>query len=89
MAVVFDYGRDDLILYVNGKLVRDDLSAGYDAPRVSNTPAVMASIGASKGSNGDIDEVFPGMIDDVRIYHRALSGGEISDLVRKTSTRPN
>ena len=46
-------------------------------------------IGRYPGAAGEA-EYFPGLLDNVRIYNRALSGGEVSDLYMRESstTRP-
>jgi hypothetical protein len=57
-------------VYVNGALVRT----------VARTGAILASTGVLHIGGNQVwgGEFFQGLMDDVRIYNRALSGAEIS-----------
>jgi hypothetical protein len=68
LAATFD--GTNLRVYVNGVLVRNVLRAG---PIVASTGVL--HIGGNQVWGG---EFFTGLIDEVRIYNRALSAGEIS-----------
>src|SRR5206468_1976304 len=66
VAVTFDGAT--MRLYVNGAQVASQAAAG----------AIAASNGALRiGGNAVWGEYFRGLIDEVRIYNRPLSGGEI------------
>ena len=68
VAVTFDGAN--LRLYVNGTLVRMTAIGG----------SIIASTGALRiGGNSIWPEWFNGQIDDVRIYNRALSAGEVQN----------
>ncbi len=63
-------------LYVNGKLV-----SSKQADFVSSDTNIPLAIGAlCRGNYGKTTEIFNGLIDDVRIYNRALSDSEIQNL---------
>ena len=67
---------DELKLFVNGVAIDTTyINIGY-----SNTNIPLAIGVLCRGQYGEDDEFFVGDIDDVRIYHRALSENEISQL---------
>jgi hypothetical protein len=70
--VVGVYDGNEVRLYVNGEL---DASKAYSGPIATNDASV--TIG---GNPLDSDDVFIGMIDEVRIYDRALTAGEATML---------
>ena len=75
-CVAATYDGSAITLYADGKqigtaAVKGPMDAGGSSP---------AYIGSSAGSA----EFFPGGIDDVRVYARALSAGEIKTLAGKT-----
>jgi hypothetical protein len=49
-----------------------------DADQDSGTPGLFGDI--SIGNNGNDTDFFNGLIDEVRIYNRALSAGEVNRL---------
>ena len=61
-------------LYVNGVL---ENSANHTVSLSSNEPL---GIGNLPGKTGTSEDEFDGKIDDVRIYNRALSATEVSEL---------
>jgi hypothetical protein len=62
------YDGSTLRLYVNGVLVSSTAAAG----------SLAASSGVLRiGGNGVWPEWFAGLIDEVRVYNRALTAGEI------------
>src|SRR5262249_8158535 len=67
------YDGASLILYVNGVFQASVAHSGAWA--AGGTTA----IGRGK-YNGGITDFFPGLIDDVRLYSRALTGAEIARL---------
>ena len=87
LAGTFD--GDRLRLYLNGQLVAERLSKYNDVP-----PGTSFVIGCVAGQ-ADADDpnyrqsgFFPGAIAEVKVYRRALSGGEIRDqFVRLGKTR--
>jgi hypothetical protein len=64
----------------DGKTARLYINGALDASSRTYTSALL-SIGAN-GSNHVVD----GLVDDVRIYNRALSGGEVESLFASTAT---
>ena len=75
------YNNSSLNLYVNGSLVRSVATSG----------ALLTSTGVLRiGGNSVWGEYFQGIIDEVRIYNRALSQAEIqSDMNTPISTASN
>jgi RHS repeat-associated protein len=67
VAVVYESKRPKL--YINGALVRTGLQSPRDAVR-----AVAQDVG------GNVYGYYDGSMDDVRLYNRALSAGEVSQL---------
>ena len=70
MVVTFDAQRRELRLYVDGVLEGSGSNSG------SITPGDPLQIG--RNDNGQ--EYFSGLIDDVRLYNRALTAQEVQDL---------
>ena len=90
-AVVFDNRWHHVVWTDNagaGKLYIDGVQ---DAANFSYTPAPVprnaSSIGAVTGLFGAISHYFNGTIDDVRIYNRALSAGEVAYLYNSGATQ--
>ncbi len=77
--------RDDRIeLYVNGKLAASEKTAGY-VP--SNCGQGMA-IGFDTGNSpAEITDPFQGIIDEVKVYHAALSEDEIAEAGQVPSSK--
>lgn len=69
-------------LYRNGVLVASNPDSTPPAANVDATWAIGARIPAV-GAGGALDYQFRGDIDDVRIYGRALSADDVSDLYRR------
>ena len=67
-------------LYIDGRA--DGVNAGDDDP-YNLTPGEDVSIGRRATSN---DRFFPGSIDEVRIFDRALSAGEVAGLAGRTQS---
>ena len=67
--VVGTYDRQHVKIYVNGKL-----------KGLSNRIGAMQSTGANTVIGYGMSRYFPGFIDEVRIYNRALSAEEIKNL---------
>src|SRR6266487_4289662 len=70
LAVAYDANLEQLRLYVNGRL-----SAAQVGVTVQSAGGKL-SIGRARWNGGNVD-YFPGGIDDVRAFGRALSDGEI------------
>ncbi len=85
IAGTYDGAR--YILYVDGVQDADPVDAtGGISNNVSNVFALGAFV---KKSPDDIRRYFNGCIDNVRVYNRALSAGEINDIVSpKTASLP-
>ncbi len=73
-AATYDNTSGSMKLYLNGTEVASGTHAVGGAVDVD--PTVPVAIGA----NGSVEQLFDGVLDDVRIYDRALSGSEIFDL---------
>jgi formylglycine-generating enzyme required for sulfatase activity len=71
------------VLYLNGKYVRTGLNSGRKKILSAFSPEEVAGIGG--GGYGK----FKGNIDEVRIYSRALSAAEVSQLYAEESGQPN
>lgn len=87
-VVVYNGGQpdddDDIKFYLNGVLQVDARQAGNDpVPDTTNSTSNVVSIGA----DSDLGAEFEGMIDEVRIYSRALSATEVSALYGAGATR--
>ncbi len=65
--ISFVYDGTKKYFYVNGTLIDSIASTGNISPTTKDI-----TIGLSQGSNG-VSHYFPGSLDDVRIYNRALS----------------
>ncbi len=76
--VVFTYDGSALRGYLNGSAIGVPLEQG--TPSVSD---IMA-IGAWYNGSGGYEDFFSGSLDDVRVYNRALSTSEISELYSYT-----
>ncbi|MEK7539120.1 MAG: LamG-like jellyroll fold domain-containing protein, partial [Patescibacteria group bacterium] len=68
-------GSDTVNIYQNGVLLKTFTSAGFGA---LNSTAGNMVIGATHGSSVCNSAFFNGLIDDVRVYSRALSADEVS-----------
>ena len=75
IAFTFDDAGNAQALYIDGVLAASDTSTAS----ISYTSGSNTRIGAN-ASDSDNDFDFNGLIDDVRIYDRALSASEIQDL---------
>jgi|GEM_PF-3460930 len=76
---------DSQSLYLNGALFDSDAHVGDTL--FSGTANFM--IGGPSDNGGSFDDDFLGAVDDVRIYNRALSATEVSQLYRQGSARLN
>jgi len=83
IACVYNAAALTLDTYVDGVLDSDNLNGAV--PPSQFNPAINANIGR-RPNNG---AYFDGIIDDVRIYNRALSAGEIQILARGSCSSPN
>lgn len=70
----YDAGTGDMKLYLNGVEVA---SQGHPVGGAVDTSG---SVPVAIGANGSTEQFFDGILDDVRVYDRALSASEISDL---------
>ena len=75
VAVVYDADREDRRIYVNGKLARQEPSGG-PLGGVAKAPLVLGRyIDQNSG-------YYKGLLDEVRVYARALGAGEIKKRYR-------
>ncbi len=79
LTVVYDGAN--IKLYINGVLVKSDTETA--TPNTSGTQPLYVGSSRTPGS------FFPGSIDEVRVYNRALSPDEIKRLYRQTSPQMN
>ena len=81
VGVVYDGTKK--YFYVNGSLVDSIAATGNISPTTKDV-----LIGLSQGS-GALSHYFPGVIDDVKLYSRALSANEIQALYQSGQTTVN
>ncbi|WP_433438646.1 LamG-like jellyroll fold domain-containing protein [Nonomuraea sp. CA-141351] len=79
LAGVYDSAAGRLSLYVNGKL---ESSVAFTQPWNATGPL---TIGRGK-VNGAAAEYWPGDVDEVRVYGRAMFADEVADLVNSAAT---
>ena len=77
--VAATFARPDMKIYVDGKLAG---TAVHDLPLAHN-PATDLLVGARDHAVQPLSSFAHGMLDDVRIYRRALGAGEIAALVKE------
>ena len=88
--VAVTYDGSDLRFYVNGEL-EDTLNAGVTL-NVSENPLTIGNMtGGAVGNQGEGNNVRPffGAIDEVKIYNRALSDGEIAEAMEPAAVQPS
>lgn len=76
IAAVFDHAAGTRRIYVNGKKVGERT----DPPFTLSPSSTDIAIGAWLPTPGTIANVFPGLIDELDIFNRALSAQEITAL---------
>ena len=74
LAATFDDDTDSVVLYVDGAEVHEDSFA--ETPRVNNAPLLI-------GRSAWPGEGWDGVLDEVRIYDRALSAADIAALANE------
>jgi hypothetical protein len=79
MHIAGTYDNDTLKLYIDGRLIRFEVSEG---PFKFHDKNPMLIGGNSNNKNISILDCFVGYIDEVRIYKRALSIKEINALIK-------
>ncbi|MGW4411944.1 LamG-like jellyroll fold domain-containing protein [Nonomuraea sp. NPDC004702] len=79
LAGVYDSAAGQISLYVNGRL---ESSAAVPAPWNAAGPL---TIGRGKAAGAAAD-FWPGDVDDVRLYGRAMFADEVADLVNSAAT---
>ncbi|MCP2345369.1 LamG-like jellyroll fold domain-containing protein [Nonomuraea roseoviolacea] len=79
LAGVYDSAAGQLSLYVNGRL---ESTVAFTQPWNAT-----GSLTVGRGKvNGAAAEFWPGDVDDVRVYERAMFGEEVADLVNSAAT---
>jgi hypothetical protein len=88
IAGVYDAGTGKASLYVDGKLIGDDTQAGEIRldPESLKRPLILGGELNAADIN-DVENVFDGYVDDVRVYDRALSAEEIGKLAAEAEKR--
>ncbi len=72
VATTYDMSAGKIRLYLNGSKVGE---CNYSQPLISNSEPLYFTTSYAGGH-----DFFPGAVDEVRIYDRALSAGEVSSL---------
>ncbi len=75
---VFSYAADSIVVYVDGSAVSTTGTVSFTASVTSDTAAQDTRVATGLGGANDFD----GDIDEVRIYSRALSAGDVDKLYR-------
>jgi len=81
VIVTYTFGTGNtVVLYINGTSQAGSWLAGdgNSAPLQNNVPVLIGVIDSLAGAG--YEEVYDGLIDEVRIYNRALTPSEITDL---------
>ena len=81
-AATYDNTSGEMKLYLNGALL------GTQSHAVGGPLDVEPSAPVWIGANGSLERYFDGMLDDVRVYNRALSGAEVSALAGSAMLGP-
>jgi hypothetical protein len=82
IACVYDFENQIKSIYFDGELVK---AAATTAESVLSPSTTNASIGArANGGNDGFEALFNGMLDDVKIYDKALTAGEVKFLADPT-----
>jgi hypothetical protein len=74
VVAVYNRNANDMVFYINGTLISLDLDEDFLNPLASTADAL------TFGRRGDANDEFNGLIDDIRIYNRALTEEEIKRL---------
>jgi fructan beta-fructosidase len=88
IAGVYDAASGKASLYVDGKLLGDDTQAGEMRldPESLSRPLMIGGELIDADVN-DVQNVFDGYVDDVRVYDRALSAEEIGKLAAEAEDK--
>jgi fructan beta-fructosidase len=88
IAGVYDAASGKASLYVDGKLLGDDTQAGEMRldPESLSRPLMIGGELIDADIN-DVQNVFDGYVDDVRVYDRALSAEEIGKLAAEAEDK--
>ena len=81
-VATYNAGSGEMKLYLDGSEVASGAHAVGGA--LDTNPAVPVALGA----NGTAERFFDGILDDVRIYNRALGADEIADLYAASAPLP-
>ncbi len=85
LAITYNDSANDVVLYIDGIAGTEIVTLG--SPETSSV--VTSTNNINIGSNDAQSELFDGLIDDVRIYNRALSASEINRLYQQTQSKFN
>ncbi|MFO0835328.1 MAG: LamG domain-containing protein [Phycisphaerales bacterium] len=78
VAVTYDATSGVKTLYIDGILIDSEIRPNHEYPDPGNT---RITIGSYWGSCGCLTNFYHGLLDELRIYNRVLSQGEITELV--------
>jgi hypothetical protein len=82
VAGVFDAEQSRLSIYLDGDLI-GERTVGFDSIHDSPAPFMLGAC----LNNGQVVRHFDGHLDEWRMYSRALTEGEIEDLMAPTAIR--
>ncbi|MFD2354111.1 LamG domain-containing protein [Nonomuraea ferruginea] len=74
---VYDAAAGRVSLYVNGRL---------ESTVAARSWAATGSLTIGRGQAGGAAEFWPGDVDEVRVYGRAVFAGEVADLIHSATT---
>ncbi|MES2765395.1 MAG: LamG domain-containing protein [Bacteroidota bacterium] len=80
IAVTYSKSTEVFKLYIDGELVSEQRDCIYNFEQSLDTLFIGGSDGILDANRNLVKETFPGKIDDIRIYERALIAAEIQAL---------
>jgi hypothetical protein len=81
VAATFDVATQAIQIYVNGVAVASNFVPGQNAPiTVINDSSSPVRIGSYVGTSGAMSGFWDGRIDEVDVFQRALSAGEVQSI---------
>ena len=78
---VRNIAKDTMYIYLNGELVAS-------MPDITNNDIKSSPLPLIIGNNATHNRNFPGLIDELRMYNKALSASEIKDLYKQYNLNP-
>jgi hypothetical protein len=84
LAFVYNDADDKMFIHFDG--TEKNTNVSFNVPQKKKKDKVKISIGADSGGKSDF---FNGVIDDVRIFNKALTASEIRDIYSGSSSEPH